>query len=123
VRALPSVIRDQQALQPYVNALENGPDSPARVTREGPDSMRVRAVVKPGESVIVQETWDPSWRAYSGGRALEIRKDPVGFMEIAAPPGEQEIRLVFELPLENLIGRILTALSVAIVLALPFLHR
>jgi hypothetical protein len=37
-------------------------------------------------------------------------------MEIAAPPGEQEIRLVFELPLENLIGRVIAVLSAVVLL-------
>jgi uncharacterized membrane protein YfhO len=82
--------------------------------------MRIRAAVKAGESVVVQETWDPGWHAYAGGRALEVRKDPVGYMEIAAQPGEQEIRLVFELPLENMIGRIIAVLSGVILLAYPF---
>jgi hypothetical protein len=119
VRPLGSVLKNQDALRPYVEAIENGPDSPARVTREGPDAMRIHATLKQGESVIVQETWDPAWHAYSGGRALEVRKDPVEFMEIAAPPGEQEIRLVFELPLENVVGRIMAVLSVVMLLAYP----
>jgi hypothetical protein len=117
LRALPPVLKDQSALQPYVQVVENGPDSPARVTRDGPDAMRIRATLKSGESVIVQETWDPAWRAWSGGRALEIRKDSVNFMEIVAPPGEQEIRLEFGLPLENLIGRILTVAAAVAAIA------
>ena len=73
--------------------------------------------------MLVQETWDPAWHAYAGGHSLEIRKDQVGYMEIAAPPGEQEIRLVFELPLENLIGRVVALLSAAALLAWIWLGR
>src|SRR5262249_42448328 len=78
LRSLPSVLKNPEALRPYVAAIESGPDSPARVTREGPDAMRIQAVVKDGESVVVQETWDPAWHAYAGGRPLKVRKDPVG---------------------------------------------
>src|SRR5205823_11472705 len=111
LRPVPSLVGNADALRPYVAVIEGGPDSQAHVTRDGPDAMRIRAVVKAGESIVVQETWDPAWRAYSGGRALEVRKDPVGFMEIVLPPGEQEIRLVFELPLENAIGRVMAVVS------------
>jgi hypothetical protein len=116
IRQLPSVLKNADALRPYVAAIEGGPGAQAHVTREGPDAMRIRAEVKSGESIVVQETWDPAWRAYAGGLALEVRKDPVGYMEIAAPPGEREIRLVFELPLENLIGRVIAALSAMVLL-------
>jgi uncharacterized membrane protein YfhO len=100
-----------------VDAIENGPERRARLTRESTDAMRIRASVGPGQSIVVQETWDPAWRAYASGRKLEIRPDPVGYMEIAAPPGEQEIRVVFELPLENLVGRVIALLSAALLLA------
>ena len=70
--ALP-VLKNADALRPYVAAIESGPDSPAHVTREGPDAMRIRASVKDGESLVVQETWDPAWHAYAGGRALARR--------------------------------------------------
>jgi hypothetical protein len=105
------------ALQAYVEAIEVGPDRRAYLARKGTDEMRIRAVVKPGESIVVQETWDPAWHAYAGGRMLEVRKDPVDFMEIMAAPGEQEIRLVFELPLENQIGRVAAVLSAAFLIA------
>jgi hypothetical protein len=44
-------------------------------------------------------------------------------MEIAALAGEQEIRLVFELPLENLLGRILALVSAAALLTYPLMNR
>jgi hypothetical protein len=42
----------------------------------------------------------------------------MGFMLIDLPPGEHEIRMVFELPLENLVGRIVSALAAAVALML-----
>ena len=32
--------------------------------------MVVRARVEPGQSVVVQETYDPAWRAWSGGKRI-----------------------------------------------------
>jgi hypothetical protein len=116
VRALAPVLQDPNALRPYVDAIENGPEQPAHLTREGTDAMQVSATLKPGQSIVVQETYDPAWHAYAGSRPLEIREDPAGFMEIAAPEGQQQIRLVFEPPLENLLGRVITCLSAAALL-------
>ena len=116
IRGLPKLVQNADALRPYVAAIESGPESRAYLTREGTDAMRIRAALKPGESIVVQETWDPAWHAYAGGRALEVRRDPVDFMEVLAPAGAQEIRLVFELPLENAIGRAVAAFSAAVLL-------
>jgi uncharacterized membrane protein YfhO len=57
---------------------------------------------------VVQESWDPAWQAWDGGKQLPLRKDVMGFMVVDAPPGDQEIRLAFVTPLENRIGRLVT---------------
>jgi hypothetical protein len=116
IRNLPLLVKNFDALRPYVSAIEEGPDRRAYLTREGTDAMRIRAPLQAGDSIVVQESWDPAWRAYAGAQPLPVRKDAAGFMEIMAPPGEQEIRLVFELPLENQIGRALSILSAVILL-------
>ena len=116
IRTLPLLVKNVDALRPYVSAIEEGPETRAYLKREGTDAMRIQAVLKPGESIVVQETWDPAWQAYASGRKVETRRDPAGYMEIAAPPGPQEIRLVFETPLENWIGRVMAAISAAILL-------
>jgi hypothetical protein len=114
--SLPTVPQDDNTdqLAAYVKSLEQGPDRPAEMRRDGPELIRIRATLREGESLVVQESYDPAWRAYSQGKSLEIRKDPVGFMRVYATPGDQEVRMVFELPFENRIGRILTALSILI---------
>jgi hypothetical protein len=104
------------ALRGYIDAVEHGPEASASQQWEGTDAMHVHANLREGQSILVQETYDPGWHAYSGGRALRIRSDPVGFIWIDAPPGEQRIQLRFELPLENRIGRLLTVASLLIVL-------
>ncbi len=113
LRAVP-----EKALAGYANVVEHGPDSRARLMRESTDAMLVHAMLRPGESLVVQETYDPYWRAYSDGRRLAVRKDAFGFMEVEAPPGERDVRLVFELPLENAIGRVISAAAAACVLGM-----
>jgi hypothetical protein len=103
---------DLERLRAYVDVVENGPDSPAALERSGTDAMVVRAKVGPGQSVLVQETFDTAWQAWSNGKRLPLRKDVMGFMVVDAPPGDDEIRLVFVTPLENRVGWALTAISV-----------
>jgi uncharacterized membrane protein YfhO len=62
---------------------------------EGVQAIRLRALFRQGESLLVQETYDPDWRAYLGGRRLAIRRDAVGFLLVDVPPGEHDLRLVF----------------------------
>ncbi len=109
---------DLEGVRAYARAVEQGPDEPASTAWRGTDELVVHARMAPGQAVLVQESYDPAWHAYAGGRPLPVRKDQLGLMLIDAPPGEQDLRLVFELPLENLVGRILTALSAAAVLLL-----
>jgi hypothetical protein len=109
---------DVQNLQAYADALEKGPDSPATLRRAGTDAMRAHAIVGPGQSVLVQETYDPAWHAWSGGKPLVVRKDAMDMMVIDAPPGDREISIAFLTPLENKVGRVLTLLTLATILAL-----
>ena len=76
--------------------------------------MTIEADVSPGQAVLVQETYDPSWHARSAGRDLPVHEDAIGFMWIDVPPGRHLIDVTFETPPENQLGRIL---SVACLLA------
>jgi uncharacterized membrane protein YfhO len=109
---------DVEYLRAYSDVIEKGPDSPTTLTRDGTDAMRVRATVGAGQSVVVQETYDPAWHAWSGAQALTVRKDVMGMMAIDAPPGEQEIRVAFVTPLENQVGRVVTLITLLVILAL-----
>jgi uncharacterized membrane protein YfhO len=88
------------------------------LTREGTDAMQVRARLNAGESLVVQESYDPAWHAWSDGQPLPVHKDAIGFMTIDAPPGEREVSIVFLTPLENRVGRVVTAFTLLVVLAL-----
>ena len=70
--------------------------------------MRIHARVGPGQSILVQNTYDPAWHAYLGRKELRVRNDPLSFTVIEAPPGDDNIALVFKMPLENSIGWVLT---------------
>jgi hypothetical protein len=99
------------SLRAYSDLVERGPDSPTATHWNGTDSISVHAKPQAGQSVLVQVTYDPAWRAYSGGAQLPIRPDAMDFMAIDAPPGTHDILLVFETPLENRIGDCVSALA------------
>lgn len=109
---------DVESLRAYVDVIEKGPDSPTTLALEGSDAMQLHAKVAPGQSIVVQETYDPAWHAWAEGRELTIHKDAIDMMVIDAPPGDHQIRLAFVTPLENKIGRVVTLLSILAVLAL-----
>ena len=109
---------DVEYLQAYADVIEKGPDSPATWTRQGPDQMTVRAKTEAGQSVVVQESYDPAWHAWAEGQALPIRKDAMGFMAMDPQPGDHQITVAFVTPLENQMGRVLTAITVLAILAL-----
>jgi hypothetical protein len=102
---------DQQGLADYVSALETGPYSPATVTWKGFDSYDVHVRTESGQALVLQETFDPYWRAYVDGKRVATRKDPLSFTLIELTPGEHTVQMRFETPLENRIGYIALLLS------------
>ena len=102
---------DIENLSAYARAVEQGPDSAAAFAWRGSDRMHVSAEVEPEEMLLLQVSYDPAWSARIGDRELETRKDVFGQMLVDVPPGRHEIDFVFELPLENLMGRILAGLG------------
>lgn len=110
----PRFNNDVEYLGAYVEAVERGPDSPAAVTRRGPNEMSIRTRVGAGQSVLVQETYDPAWRADVQGAPVPIHKDAMGFMVLDVPPGDLQIRVHFDLPLENKVGRGITLVTLCL---------
>jgi hypothetical protein len=108
-------------LQAYVRAVEQGPDSPVTQEWRGPETMLLRATFEPGQLLLIQESYDPAWHAYLDGTELGVREDVLGQTLVAVPPGEHEILMRFELPLENWIGRILTMIAILVTLTLAVL--
>ena len=119
--AIPVIARpvNTDHLRAYAAAIENGPDSRLQFTREAPDRIRIQGRFAHGEALVVQENFDSAWRAYSAaGASLPVQADPLGFLLVAAPPGDQDILLSFTLPRENAIGRLVTALTLLILVYL-----
>ena len=105
-----------ELLRAYTALTEEGPAAPAITAWNGPGELQIHATVADGQSVLVQETYDPAWHAYIAGRALAVHRDRgADFIVIDTPPGDHDIVFVFEMPLENRIGWVLTGLSLAIV--------
>ncbi len=114
----PASPSDVQNLQPYVDALERGPEAPTYVAWEGTDAFRVRSSFRAGDSLVLQIAYDPNWRAEAHGKPLAIRKDVLGQMQVETPPGEYEIRMAFPMPFENRVGWVVSLLSGLVVLVL-----
>ncbi len=109
---------DIERLSQFVAVVENAARRPAEVQWRGPDAFDISADVAAGESILIQETYDPAWHVYAGGRPLRVRRDPVmGFMIIDAPPGAQGLQARFETPLENRIGGGVSVASLLVVFA------
>ena len=100
-----------QMLEKYVAVVEQGPDEKVSLQWLGTDALNVTATTGPGQAVLVQETFDPSWRAYLDGKPLKILSDPMSFMLVEAPAGTHTIHMKFETPLENRAGWVVTGLT------------
>ena len=109
---------DVERLRAYVDLVERGPDSPVTLARDSPGSIRLHAALAPGQSILLQESYDPSWQAWSGGRKLAVHPDALGLMVIDAPSGVQDVSLIFTTPFENQVGRVVTIFSILVVAGL-----
>jgi hypothetical protein len=117
-RRPPRTTYDEEYLRAYVDVVENGPASPVTLERQGTDAMLLRAKVGPGQAILVQETYDPAWQAWSNGQRLPVGADAMGFMVVGAPPGEDQVLLAFVMPAENRVGWVLTGISLLLLVAL-----
>jgi len=103
---------DAERLGRYVALVEDPAQPPAAVAWHGFDEVAVRTSTGAGQSVLLQETYDPSWHAYENGTELPVRPEPVmGFMLVDVGAGAHDLRFRFETPAENLAGRALLALA------------
>jgi hypothetical protein len=109
---------DVEYLRAYSDVIEKGPEAPVTLTRLSTDAMRLRAKVEAGQSVLVQESYDPAWQATSDGKPLAVHADVLGMMAIDTLPGDREILLEFVKPAENVVGQLVSALTLLAVLAL-----
>jgi hypothetical protein len=114
---------DVPDLTKYVAVVENPAQNAASLTWRGFDEAEIDAKTDRGQSVLVQETWDPAWHAYENGKELPLRTEgAMGFMLIDAPDGDHKIRMRFETPLENRVGQVLLMLTGLLMGVLAIFH-
>jgi hypothetical protein len=103
---------DDAGLANYVSVVQQPMQNAASLTWSGFDEAEIDAKTDRGQSVLVQETWDPAWHAFENGKELPLRiEDKMGFILIDAPEGDHKIRMRFETPLENRAGQLLFVLT------------
>ena len=126
VESLPPIPWDEQdepQLRAYAEAIEQGPD--IRPSMRWPDerSIQVHARVNEGQSVVIQETYDPAWRAWAAGHEVPVRRDTLGFMRVDPPAGTADLYLHFDTPMQNQVGDGLTIVSLGALLWLAVSRR
>ena len=123
--AAPPIPMDYEGEQvrAYAEAIEAEPPGGdagdrARGSWRGSDELHVEAETRQGEAVLVEETYDSYWRAYADGKRQPIWRDAAGLMVVDLPPGKHSIRMVFETPLEQSVGRWVSIATLALFLVL-----
>ena len=97
---------DEAGLQRYVAQVERPGQALVAVNWKGFDHVTLATRTGAGESVLLQQTFDPSWRAQENGRPVPIRPEPImGFMLLSPGPGQHTIQMEFATPPENRVGQ------------------
>jgi hypothetical protein len=110
---------DAAGLTKYLAVVENPAQNAATLKWRGFDEAEIEATTGAGQSVLVQETWDPAWHARENGKELPIRAEStMGFMLINAPEGDHRIQMRFETPFENRAGQALFVLTGLVMIGL-----
>ncbi len=88
---------DVAEIRRYVTALEDPALPPASLAWDNPTRGRITASVNPPNVLSLQVTYDPGWRATSGGHSLAVGRDALGLMVIHPQcAGECSIDLEFD---------------------------
>jgi hypothetical protein len=115
---------DAAGLTKYLAVVENPAQNAATLTWRGFDAADIEANTDGGQSLLVQETWDPAWHAWENGKELPIRaENTMGFMLIDAPEGDHRIQMRFETPFENRAGQVLFVLTGIVMAGLAIRRR
>jgi hypothetical protein len=106
---------DKPQLQAYAETVE-AIDTPATYTRPDLNNIAISATTALGQSVLVQENYDPGWKAFVDGKAVRVETDIIGFMRVRTDPGTHQVRFTYGMPLESRIGMWISVLSLLITL-------
>jgi hypothetical protein len=86
---------------------------PAHVRWTRADTAEVEADLGDNEALLVKVNYDRGWHASSG----RTEPDPIGFLLIDKPPGHQLLTLKFGASWDVWLARVITVLTVALILA------
>ena len=96
-----------------------------RFSEPRPERVVVDATAEGDALVVLNERWDPGWRAYSDGRPARLVEVDTMLMGTPLPPGEHRVEFVYR-PRGLVIGRAITLGAVVLSLALivlPVIRR
>ena len=108
-----------------VEAIPSGGASPDRAHGRwrNDDALDIDVDVREDEVLLVQENYDPYWRASVDSRPQAIQRDPAGFMTMRLPAGKHLVHLIFQTPTEVIVGRLVTVVSIILVAFFGFRKR
>jgi len=81
------------------------------VTREGGESMLVRASMACDGIVVLSDLYYPGWKAFVDGKAVDVHQANLAMRAVAVPRGTHQIRYVFR-PASAYLGASLTAIGI-----------
>lgn len=121
VRRAPSSFADIAGLERYASAIED-PSLPLAQFEWTGNHARVRSQAAPGQTISIQLTYHPGWRAASSGRTIPIHRDGLGLMWLSCT-GACDISLDYNGGVELNLCRWLSYLTAAGLLAFPLAFR
>lgn len=102
---------DEEAVKAYADVMERSANALAETRWLSSGTLAIDAETAPGQAIAVQISHDEYWRARENGQEYPVTRDPFGQMRIDLPPGRHHIEMQFVTPLENTVGRWITAAS------------
>ncbi len=93
-------------------------ERPARLRWLRSDAAEIEAELKPGEALLVKVNYDRGWRA-PGART---RPDPIGFLLLELPAGQQRLTLRYGAAWDVWLGRAITLATIVLLLARVRMH-
>ena len=117
LQPIPWSNEDKPQLRAYAEAMEAA-GGPVDYQRPAIDEIRITATTQPGQSILVQENYDPGWRAWVDGRPAAIKTDIMQFMRVPTEAGKHQVRFAYQLATDARIGMWISVLSIVALLAL-----
>jgi hypothetical protein len=119
VKHQPAIGMDTDETARYVAALDDATLPLAGMTWRSSGEANIQAVLRPGQVLSVQVTYDKGWVAFANGRPAEVTRDGLGLTEIhAACDGGCVVDFIFDGGLERKVCRMLSwTVSAGVLLA------